>query len=256
MLFKERFPSKAVEVVVSFPEALETLRQNDDESLKSYYQRVIQITSRYGVRDRLPGSLPLSILESSTLDLVYGVFLRGLKDRELRYEAIRMNAAGERSLYTAFGVMEEAYKSRLFLKKLEYKESQTREITFYKNVVKRNVSASQLESMLATYKAKKDVSKQGSPQQLQLPPPEPSQSQQSRPSIQSKSISWSINPPGARRAILKPGSGYGYGTVSAGSLVASAAGYGPSAVTEAGNVVGAGSVTASAGGPAPDQGVG
>ena len=90
VLFKERFLSKAVEVVtISFPEAFESLLQNDDESLKSYYQRVIQITSRYGVRDRLPGSLPLSTLESSALDLVYGTFLRGLADRELRYEAIQ-----------------------------------------------------------------------------------------------------------------------------------------------------------------------
>lgn len=86
--FKERFPSKAVEaVIVSFPKALETLRQID-ESLSSYYQRTIQITSRYGVRDRLPGGPPLSILESSTLNMIYDAFLRGLANRELRYEAV------------------------------------------------------------------------------------------------------------------------------------------------------------------------
>ena len=140
-LFKERFPSKAVEVYVSFPEALEALRQNVDESLSSYYQRVVQIISRYGVRDRLPGSLPLSTLESSALDIVYGAFLKGLVDRELRCEAIR-GCVGGRSLHSAFVAMKEASKTRIFIKQIEYEESQTREIMFYKDVVKRNVSVS------------------------------------------------------------------------------------------------------------------
>ena len=123
--------------------------------------------------------------------------------------------------------MEEASKARIFIKQIEYEESQTREVMFYKDVVKRNVSASQLESMLATYKAEKDVPKQGFPQQLQLPSPESSQHQQSRPSIQSKSVSWSVG---------NAGYGYGYGptagtaesrgVVNAGSVVASAAGHG------------------------------
>ena len=250
-LFKERFPSKAVEVVVSFPEALETLRQNADESLSSYYQRTVQITSRYGIRDRLPGSLPLSTLESSALDIIYGAFLKGLVDRELRYKAIRGCAEG-RSLYSAFMAIEEASKARVFIKKMEYEESQTREIVFYKDIAKRNVSASQLESILAEYKAGKaasEVPDQKIPQQFLLPSPESSQ-QPSRPAIKAKSVSWSVDPksvswsvdpPEVRRSILKPGSGYasgynygGYeaaesrGVVNAGSVVTSVgAGYGP-----------------------------
>ena len=247
MLFKERFPSKVVEVVVPFPEALEALRQNADESLSSYYQRTVQIISRYGIHDRLPRSLPLSTLESSALDIVYGAFLKGLIDRELRYKAIR-GCAGGRSLHSAFMAIEEASKARIFIRKMEYKESQTREITFYKNIVKRNVSASQLESILAEYKAGKEPD-QKIPQQFLLPSPESSQ-QPSRPAIKAKSVSWSVDPksvswsvdpPEVRRSILKPGSGYasgynygGYeaaesrGVVNAGSVVTSVgAGYGP-----------------------------
>ena len=42
LLFKERFPSKAAEVItISFPEVLEALRQEADESLHSYYHRTI-----------------------------------------------------------------------------------------------------------------------------------------------------------------------------------------------------------------------
>ena len=68
---------------------------------------------------------------------------------------------GKASLHTAFSAMEEAHKSRLFLKELVYERSQTRGIVFYKDIVKKkNVSASQLESMLATYKAEKKVPEQ------------------------------------------------------------------------------------------------
>lgn len=224
MLFKERFPSKAFEaVIISFPEVLETIRQTD-ESLSSYYQRTIQITSRYGVRDRLSGGPPLSILESSALNIIYDAFLRGLTDRELRCEAARRNVDG-RSLHAAFVAMEEAYKSRVFLRKIEFEEVQTREALFYKNVVKKNVSISQLESMWTSYKAGDEVPEQRVPQQFLLPSPKPSQ--ESRPAIESKSVTWSVDPPKVRRSILRPGSRYGYGAVGAGSVVASAAGYGP-----------------------------
>ena len=234
LLFKERFPSKAAELVtVSFPEAFDALRQNTDETLSSYYHRTMQLASRYGVRDRVPGCLPLSILESSTLDLVYGAFLKGLTDRKLRYEAIRGNTSG-RSLYAAFTAMEEAYKSRIFLKQIEYEEVQTREALFYKDVVKKNVSATQLNSMLASYKAGSGVPEQRVSEQFLLPSPKSSPKQSSRPAIESKSVSWSVDSPDVRRAILKPGSGFGYGAVAAGSVVASAAGYGPASPSDQG----------------------
>ena len=104
-------------------------------------------------------------------------------------------------------------------------------------------------------------SEQRFPQQPQLPSPE--SSQQSGPSVQSKSVSWSVDPPEIRRSVLKPGSGYDYGALSAGN-----AGYGywPSDIgtgtAESRAVVNAGSVVAFAAGAgyghglASDQGVG
>ena len=224
-LFKERFPSKTAEIVkVSFPEALDALCQNTDETLSSYYHRTMQIASRYGVRDRVPGSLPLSILESSALDLVYDAFLKGLMDRELRYEAIRGSTEGI-SLHTAFAAMEEAYKSRMFIKKIEYEEVRSREALFYKDVVKRNVSTAQLESMMASYKAGSEVPDQKIPQQFLLPSPGASQKQLSRPAIEAKSVTWGALPE-SRHSIMKPGV-ESRGAVAAGSVVASAAGCGP-----------------------------
>ena len=189
----------------------------------------MQIKSRYGVCDCVPGGLPLSILESSTLNLVYGAFLKGLTDRKLRCEAIRGCSEG-RSLHAAFVAMEEVYKSRIFIEKIEYEEVQTLEALFYKDVVKRNVSASQLEFILASYKAGNEMSEQKIPNKFLLPSPEFSQ-KLLRPAIESKSVSWSVDPPEVLRAVLRPGSSYGAvesrGAVNSGSVVGSTVGRGP-----------------------------
>ena len=43
--------------------------------------------------------------------------------------------------------MKYAHKLRLIIKKLRYEEVQSREVVFYKDIVKSNVSATQLDSM-------------------------------------------------------------------------------------------------------------
>ena len=90
------------------------------------------------------------------LNLIYGAFLKSLLDSELRREAIRGTVGvGERSLYAAFVAMEEAYKSRVIIKKIEYKEIQSREAVFYKGVIKRNVTATQLKFIWISYAAER-----------------------------------------------------------------------------------------------------
>lgn len=194
--FKERFPTKFVETVATtFPEEVKDLRQNADESLTSYYQRTIQITHRFEARDRLLGGPPLSTLESSMLNLIYGAFLKGLQDSELRREAIRGTVKIEgRSLHAAFMTMEEAYKSRVIIKKIEYEEIQSREAVFYKDVVKRNVTVTQLEFMWTFYAAERAGNtentvpgKERLSQQFLLPPPNSKQPSQPA-AIESKSV--------------------------------------------------------------------
>lgn len=241
-LFKERFPTKSIETIpTTFSEELEGLHQNAEESLTSYYQRTIQITYRFGARDRLPGGPPLSILESSILDLIYSAFLKGLQDLELRREAIRGTVTGI-SLHSAFVSMEQAHKSRLVIRKIEYEEVQSREAIFYKDVVKRNMSTTQLESMWASYSAGSRVPEQRVPPQFLLPSPNPKQA--SQPAIESKSVTWGTSGLGPRSILKKDH----YESVATGA-------------TGAGAVVGAGSVSAS--GPVygyegygVDQGVG
>ena len=95
-------------ITISFPKTLEILRQYIDEPLSFYYHRTIQVTSHYGVRNRIPEDLPLSILKTSILDLIYGAFLGGLTNGDLRYKAIRGNTKG-RFLHLALVAIEEAH---------------------------------------------------------------------------------------------------------------------------------------------------
>ena len=82
------FPLKSIAVVsITFSKELENLRQGDN-SLTTYYQRTIQIVQRFGARNRLSKESPLSILESSMLNLVFSAFLKGLSDPSLRMKAI------------------------------------------------------------------------------------------------------------------------------------------------------------------------
>ena len=163
-------------------------------------------------------------------------FLKGLTDRELWCDAIR-GCSATRSLYAAFVAIEEAYKSRMFIKKIKYEEVRTREALFYKDVVKRNVSTSQLESILVTYQSGNGVSDQNIPDKFLLSCPESSQ-KPSRPAIESKSVSWSVDPPEVRRIILRSGSSYE--AVSAGSVVI---GHGPAADQGVGQLSRGGSVS-------------
>ena len=84
----------------------------------------------------------------------------------------------------------------MFIKKIEYEEVQSRETVFYKEVVKRNVSATQLESMRATFSAGKSLPEKRISQQYLLSPPDSKPDSQPNPyrsqSLESKSVSWSV----------------------------------------------------------------
>ena len=226
LLFKEKYPTKSVETITtSFPEEVDSLHQNPDETLLSYYQRAVQITRRFGCRDRLSEGLPLSMIESSMLDLIYSAFLKGLMDPGLRREVI-VRGSGGRSLHGAFVAMEDAHKSQIIIKKIEFEETQSREVSFYKDVVRRNVSATKLDSLWASFSAEKKLPEERISPQFLLPSPDSKPASQPA-SIGSKSVTWSTSALDAPRSILKKDQEYtGGGLVLSGSVVASTPAYG------------------------------
>lgn len=101
------------------------------------------------------------------------------------------------------------------------------EISFYKDIVKRNLLENQLESKYyALYVARKEVSEERIPQKSLLQSPDSKDSSQKPLALEFKSVTWSINSSDVRRAILRPGSSYE--AVSSGSLSASSGSYGSS----------------------------
>ena len=69
----------------------------------------------------------------------------------------------------------------MFIKKIKYEEVQSREAMFYKEVVKRNVSTTQLESMRASFSAGKSLPEKRISQQFLLPPPDSKPDSQPNP---------------------------------------------------------------------------
>ena len=94
------------------------------------------------------------------LNLVFSAFLKGLSDPSLRIKAIRETASDGISLYAVYVSMEHVFRLRLMIQKIEYEEIRTRKAIFYKNVIKRNVSAIKLKSILALYLAENNVPEQ------------------------------------------------------------------------------------------------
>lgn len=152
-LLCDRFPSRIVEVVpVPFDVELSELKQKEDESLASFYKRVLSLMQRVGARDRpIAGSTALTILESSMLDMILRAFIRGINDLEVRKETIRGMIAIDRSLKNIYQLAEEAKRTNLELQNLHDEELRHAELDFYKELVQRNLPPQQIEAMLKVY---------------------------------------------------------------------------------------------------------
>lgn len=85
-LFQARFPNESVEPVsaaAGFNAELRDLCQMNDESLWDYYQRAEAMMHRIGATDRVSDGRPLTILESSMLDLIIRAFVNGTKNHDV-----------------------------------------------------------------------------------------------------------------------------------------------------------------------------
>lgn len=82
-LFEAKFPRKSFGLAsthATFDHELRQLSQTKDESLNDYYHRVLAMMHRVGATDRISDGRPLTILESTMLDLIIRAFVDGLYD--------------------------------------------------------------------------------------------------------------------------------------------------------------------------------
>ena len=166
-LFCERFPTKAVEITpIPFDVELADLRQKPEEPLVAYYKRTTGLMQRVGLKDRqVATTLPtLTSVESAMLDTVMRAFIRGLINPEIRMEATRAMASGDRSLRMIYNLAEEARRTNVELQKLHDEEAQSDELQFYKSLVQKNLPSHQVASLIASYQASRTFRGQPQPQ--------------------------------------------------------------------------------------------
>ena len=169
-LFCERFPTKAVEITpVPFDVELADLRQKPEEPLVAYYKRTTSLMQRVGLKDRqVTATLPtLTPVESAMLDTVMRAFIRGLANPEIRKEATRAMASGDRSLRMIYNLAEEARRTGIEIQKMHDEETKTDELQFYKDLAHKNLPKHQVASLLASHQATKQ-----SQQSQARPPPQ------------------------------------------------------------------------------------
>jgi hypothetical protein len=159
-LFQERFPAKSLEISpVSFDVELNDLRQRPDESLLAYYKRVLCMMQRVGAKDRPTANAGvLSLLESAMLDTILRAFIKGIADEDVRRDSTKMLASSERSLRGVYALAEESRRTKLELQKLRDEEAKSKELDFYREVVQKTMTPSQIQVLMATYHDKESPS--------------------------------------------------------------------------------------------------
>ena len=108
-LFEARFPSKSFGLAstpASFDHELRQLSQRKDESLNDYYKRVLAMMHRIGASDRIFDGRPLTILESTMLDLIIKAFVDGLHDTNTYEKCFAKIEQSGLSLYEIYRVAE------------------------------------------------------------------------------------------------------------------------------------------------------
>ena len=155
-LFVQQYPTRVVEVpVTNFDTEISELGQQEGEALLAYYRRTLSLLSRIGCRDRpkkiTPTATELTSLESAMLDTVLRAFVRGLRDGDLRRDALRGLVSQDRSLLAVYSMTEESRRAKSEYTRLQEELVKSQELQFYRDLAQRNMSAQQIASLKATY---------------------------------------------------------------------------------------------------------
>lgn len=153
ILFQERFFAKIVEFpAVTFHIELDDFRQNSDEIIDAYHQRLLNLMFKIIVRDR-PTTEKLSLLKKTTLRKITKAFAKNLLDEDVRRETIRDLIISDRFLRELFLIAENADRSKRKMKKIMEKKNRVMKLEFYRDFVAKATSRERIESMLAQYRA-------------------------------------------------------------------------------------------------------
>ncbi|RYP26635.1 hypothetical protein DL766_006660 [Monosporascus sp. MC13-8B] len=110
---KNKFPARPLDTSVSEVHNLTRLEQDDGEPLIQYFSRVQNALRQAGGRDRprRPGNTsPLTPAEATLLRTVVSRFVDGLKDYELKQEALTNRARNADSLWRCLEIIQDSQR--------------------------------------------------------------------------------------------------------------------------------------------------
>lgn len=209
--FTQKYPSQVIDVApISFDAEMSDLKQASTESLLAYYKRVLALMNQVGAKDR-PRSVilqaPLTSLESAMLDTIIRSFIRGIIDEDVKCQAFKRMGSPERSLLGVYTIAEEARRTKIELQKFREEEMKTKELDFYKTLVKRNMGPQQLDALLTSFHSGSQAWSMNGPQWAPAPPGppplyQPSAPRQDRYQAPQRNDAIDVRPPPAVRAPL------------------------------------------------------
>ena len=139
-LLQDRFPQRLPETTTfNINTELESLKQQEDESLLVYYKRARSMMERVGAKDRTESVTPLTPLEAAFLDTVMRSFVKGIRDMDIKRAAARGLTSATRSFSALYVIVEEARCTKTEIENLEAAEAKDAELQFYKNLAEKRL---------------------------------------------------------------------------------------------------------------------
>lgn len=131
-LLQDRFPQRLTEIpTFNINAELESLKQQSDENLLTYYKRAKSISDT-----------PLTPLEAAFLDTVMRSFVKGIHDMDIKKAAARGLTSATRSFSALYVIVEEARCTKVEVEKLEAAEAKDAELQYYKNLAEKRLEPS------------------------------------------------------------------------------------------------------------------
>lgn len=157
-LFFQRFLSKVQEDSTDLNNTeIANLRQQEGESLATYYWWVFNLLTHVGGWDNLkltmttPSSEPLSLIERAMLNTIMRVFTQGLKNHDIHQNFIWGLMSVNRFLHRIYMTAEEARWMKAEYKHLQKEFILTQNFQFYKETVQQNMLITRINSLRAAY---------------------------------------------------------------------------------------------------------
>ena len=153
-IFKKNFSSKFVKInFISFDVKFNEFNQWIDELFLTYYQRVIIIMQKIKIKNRIVNIniVSLNLLKSIILNIIIKVFIKSLMNNNVRRETTRKLTFINRLLKFVYNLTKKTRRIKLKIKKFLNKNFKNKKLKFYRDLMQKIISKTQLNFMITSY---------------------------------------------------------------------------------------------------------